>query len=304
MHRLISAVVAVLAGPCLAAAPAINAITRPSADVMLKFPRPGLVSKVLVKDGETVKVGDIVAQLDDEAEKLQVAQLKAEGEDPTRVKAAEAQLAQKRLDLKKFEQAGRPGEVRGATEMEIEHARLDVVIASLSLDLAKFQQVQAVRAYEEAKVRLDRMKLTSPIAGQIEGLGVEEGESVDTQAEVLRIVSINPLWINVAVSMSQARSLRRNDPVRVEFPDPSGTGKAVTGKIIYMPAEADAGSRTLKIRVEVANDGRRPAGEHVKVTFPLPDRSAVPSGKARPPRSVAAAANENPRTRVRRGSGS
>jgi len=85
---------------------------------------------------------------------------------------------------------------------------------------------------------------------------------------VLRIVKIDPLWVNVAVPMARARRLKKGDPVRVDFPDPSGTPKPVTGKIIHIPAEADAASRTIKVRVEVSNPtGRRAAGEHVKVTF-------------------------------------
>lgn len=304
MYRLIPTVVAALTVACFAGEPAIDAITRPSANVILKFTMPGQISSVLVKDGDAVKVGDTLVKLDDRAEKIQVAQLKAEAEDRTRIKAAEAQLAQKRLDLKKYEDAARGGGIRAASEMEIEHARLDVEIAILSLDLGKFQQAQNRRKYQEAEIRLNKMKLTSPIAGQVEDLAVEQGESVNALEEVLRIVDIDPLWINVAVPMSQARRLSKNDPVRVEFPDPSKTGKAITGRIIHMPAEADAASRTLRIRVEVPNNARRRAGEHVKVTFGVTSKSAARSGRAPARRHLAAATKKPSRTRIRRDSGS
>jgi RND family efflux transporter MFP subunit len=264
-YRLIAVIVAALAGTCLAETSTVEAITRPSADVTLKFTSPGFISKVLVKDGDRVKPRQVLVQLDDEAERAKVAQLKAQGEDKIRIDAAKAQLDQKRLDLKKYEEAAKEGT---ATTMEVEHARLDVVIAELSLKLAKFQQAQDKLKYEEALIRVDRMRLTSPIDGQIESLAIEQGESVDALEEVLRIVKIDPLWVNVAVPMVRARRLKKGDPARVEFPDPSGAAKTITGKIIHIPAEADAASRTLKVRVEVSNPtGRRAAGEHVKVTF-------------------------------------
>ncbi|MBE3069575.1 MAG: biotin/lipoyl-binding protein, partial [Planctomycetes bacterium] len=71
-----------------------EAITRPSADIMLKFEQPGRIAAVLVKDGDTVKPGDVLVQLDDEAEKLKLSQLKAVADDVLHVKAAEAQVAQ------------------------------------------------------------------------------------------------------------------------------------------------------------------------------------------------------------------
>ena len=269
---------AVTAGTCLAAARPIEAITRPSANVVLKFTRPGLVAKVLVTDGEAVKVGQVVAQLDDDAEKMQVAQLKAQAEDPTRVDASKAQLAQKRLDLRKYQDAMAAG--RAVTKMEVEHAKLDVTIAELSLKLAEFQQLQDKRKYEEARVRLDRMRMISPIDGTIEGLIVEQGESVDALEEVLRIVKINPLWINVAVPMSQARLLKKGDPATVTFP-PAGAGTGqVAGKIIHMPSEADSASDTLKIRVEVPNPTARRAGERVSVSFTRAKAAAGVSGQS------------------------
>ena len=267
-YGLIAGAVVALAGTTLGDTATINAITRPSADVTLKFTSPGMISRVLVKDGEKVKPGQIVVQLDDEAELARLAQLKAQGEDETRVQASVAQLEQKRLDLKKYTEGDKDPKLRSFTQRELEHAKLDVKIAELSLKLAKFQQAQDKLKYDEAKIRVDRMRLASPIAGQIEALAVEQGESVDALEEVVRIVRIDPLWVNVAVPISRGRALQKNDPVRVAFPDDTGNAKVVIGKIIHIPAVADAASRTLKVRVEVSNPtGRRSAGEHVKVTF-------------------------------------
>jgi len=294
------AMIATASARCHADSPQIEAITRPSANVVLKFTRPGLIGKVMVKDGDAVKADQPVVQLDNEAELMQLAQLKAQAEDPTRVDASVAQLKQKELDLKKYEE-GATGPIITATQMEIEHARLDVTIAKLSLKLARFQQAQDKRKYEEAQVRLDRMTLKTPIDGTVEGLAVEKGESVAELEEVLRVVKIDPLWINVAVPMVLARTLSKGGRAMVTFPGPARTTRPVAGKIIHMPSEADAGSNTLKVRVEVPNPTARRAGERVKVSFPSSGEST--SATKTTTRHLAPTAKSPPVTRGVRGGG-
>ena len=110
------------------------------------------------------------------------------------------------------------------------------------------------------------MKLKSPIDGSIEKVEVETGESVNALQSVVRVMQIDPLWIDVPVPLADASSLACEGDAEVSFP---GTEKmSPKGKIIFIAAVADAGSGTLKVRVEVANNSKRPAGEHVTVLFP------------------------------------
>ena len=139
-------------------------------------------------------------------------------------------------------------------------------MAELSLQLAKFDREQAKRKYTEAKIQLEKMSLKSPIDGRIETIHVETGESVNVLADVVRVVQIDPLWIDVPVPLAMAMVMGRRKTVKVEFPNP---GKmSIEGNIIYVAAVADAASSTLRVRIEVPNKSNRPAGEHVEVDFP------------------------------------
>ena len=95
----------------------------------------------------------------------------------TQIRASEASLAQKKVDLQKLEKAAASN---AATALEVEHARLDVTIAELSLELARFEHEQAGRKYQEQKIRVQNMQIKSPIDGSIEKIDVEVGESVNT----------------------------------------------------------------------------------------------------------------------------
>ncbi len=199
----------------------ITAITVPSADVTLSFVQPGIIAKVLVKEGDKVKAEQLLVQQN--------------------IEAVEASLAQKKVDLERLEWAAGRG---SATDLEVEHARLDVKIL---------------------QIRLDDMCLKSPIAGTIDKIEVEVGEAINGLAGVVRVVKTDPLWIDVPVPLAQGRTLKLGQTAKVEFP--SSEQEASEGKIIYISTVADAASSTLRVRLEVPNKSSRPAGEHVHVVF-------------------------------------
>lgn len=261
----------------------IEAITKPSEDRILSFIRAGQVAEVSVKEGDTVRVDQELVRLDDSAERIQLEQLEAQATDRTRIEAAQAQLDQAKVVLRKTEEARKKG---AATELEVEKARLDVVIANLSLTLARFNQMQDQRKLREAKAQMERMKLKSPIDGKVEKVLVEPGESADALEKIVRVVKIDPLWVDAPVPLAVARGLSRDGgKAVVEFESPeTGRIEKATGKITHIAAVADPASGTLTVRVEVPNAAGRPAGEHVYVSFP--DVGKAASGQA-PARTVA-----------------
>lgn len=246
----------------------IVAITRPNKDVTASFVRPGRIVAVHVKDGDTVEVGQLLIQQDDAAEQAQLAQLEAQSKDTTQIEAARAKWEQTKIDYKLFEEARRRG---AATQLELEHKRLEAKVAELSLKLAEFQHEQDKRKYTEAKIHIEKMRLSSPITGQIEKIYVEQGESVEGLADVVRLVEIDPLWIDVPVPLAQAKILKWGQTVKVNFAGLAEDTKE--GKIIFKSMVVDAASNTLTARIELPNKSKRPAGEHVKVFL----RSEKPS---------------------------
>lgn len=245
----------------------IRAVTNPSADITLSYVQPGRIAKVYFKEGEWVKDGQVLIQQDDAVEQIQLAQLQAASEDTTQIQASEASLAQSKVDLKKLEKAAASN---AATELEVEHAKLNVKMAELSLQLAKFEHEQAKRKYNELKVQIEKMHLKSPIDGRIENIHVETGESINALADVVRVVQIDPLWIDVPVPLIKATTLNYGKTAQVGFPNPNRA--SLEGRIIYIAAVADAASSTLRVRIEVPNKSNRPAGEHVEIIFPTSTR--------------------------------
>ena len=249
--------------PVLSRAETLQGITAPNADITLSFVVAGRVSDVQVEPGTTVEKDQLLVHLYDEPEKIQCQQLKMLSEDRTKINAAKAELAQKQVDLKKLEQARAKG---AASVWEVEHLFLNVRIAELSLQSAILEQQQYRQRYDHASSQLVRMRLAAPIAGLVEEVSVEVGESIGTLGPVVRIVQNDPLWIDVPVPMAQALDLTVDQDVWITFP--GATAEATpNGRIINISAVADAASETLRIRIEVPNPLKRPAGERVAVAF-------------------------------------
>jgi len=240
----------------------IEAVTAPSADIIMSFVQAGCIAAVHVKYGDSVKAGQLLIQQDDSVERVQLERLLAESSTTTDIKAGAASLEQKKVDLKRLEEAARG---RAATDLEVEHARLDVKIAELTLQAAQFEHEQAKRRYEEAKTTVQRMTLKSPVDGWVEQIHWEAGESVNALDAVVRIVRIDPLWIDVPVPMEAASAIRPGDSTPVLFPSPRRATE--NGVVIFVAAIADAASGTLAVRIEVPNQANRPAGEQVRIVF-------------------------------------
>ena len=241
----------------------IKAFTRPSEDPMLSFVRAGRVDNVLVKKGDVVQADQLLVRLDDGAEQMQLAQLKAQAEDTSKINISDTDLKQKEVDLVKIEQAKIR---RSATDWQVRKAQLDVDIARFSKFQAEFEHEQDIRAQRQAELQLERMKIRSPISGLIEDILVQQGESVDSLADVIRVVKIDPLEIDVAVPLYEAAGLKPGRRALVEFR--GAEPESVEGRITHVAAVADAASKTRQATVRVPNPRGRPAGEWVTVTFP------------------------------------
>ncbi|MCE5278438.1 MAG: efflux RND transporter periplasmic adaptor subunit [Planctomycetaceae bacterium] len=280
LHKLALTLIALCtasASAALAQEGGIKALTRPRDNVTLAFVVPGRIAEIPVKAGQPVRKGQLLARLDDSAERLKTAQLKAAAEDQTRVKAAEAQLAQKRVDLERTEGLFKK---QVASKYEYEHARLEVTIGELSLALARHEQELNVLKHQEAQAQLERMAIVSPVDGQVEDVIGQVGQSVDLQAKIMTLVVIDPLWADAPVPVEQAAAIKLGDAAKVDF----GAGRVIEAKVVYVAAMADAASQTRTIRVEIPNAQSRGGGDHVTVRFTM--STAAASATTRPSAAI------------------
>ena len=242
-----------------------EAVSKPSADIILSFVKPGRIYEVFCKEGDTVRTGKLLAKQEDRADLIRVKMLEIQAEDETKIKMTEAELLLKKKEQGKLEEALRKG---AATEWETDHARLEVETTRIALERARLEHQQDIRAFEEASVEFDYLHLLSPIDGYVEEVEIEAGESVQAFDPVMRVVQTDPLLIDVPVPVPLANQLNKNQAAIVTFPLANGEGnQTLEGKIENIASVAEAASNTLRVRIKVPNKQKRPAGERVIISF-------------------------------------
>ena len=262
-HLTLTMIVSMVFGASSGYCEGVKAFTKPKEDRMLSFVTNGRVAEVLVKEGQTVEKGRVLAKMDDEAERFEVEKLKAKAQEQTHILAASAELEQKQAFLEEVTELKKR---ESASKWEVKKAQLDVTIANLSLKLAEFTHIQDDRVYRAAQAQLDRMRLISPIDGKVEEIHIKPGESAQGLTDAIRVVKIEPLWIEAPVHLPEALPLKLGQSADVTFV--GDTKGVVRGKITHIGAVADYGSYTLTVYVELPAGLNRPAGEEVFVSFP------------------------------------
>ena len=97
--------------------------------------------------------------------------------------------------------------------------------------------------------------ITSPLSGVIQTLDVRAGMTVTQGQTLAQVVGIGTVWLNAAVPEAQAGSVRVGQSASATltaFP-----GQTFGGRIIAILPTAQSDSRTITVRIELANRGGR-----------------------------------------------
>ncbi len=270
-----------LGGFCLAAEPSAadtgatektyDAYTAPSKKRQQNFDIPGVVQKLLVKEGDIVKAGDLLAHQNYAAEEAHLRSLELlASATALEIKAANLQLEKDKIDLARKEKLLANG---AANLSELEEARVVVQIDALKVESAGNSAEKAKADIEEEKARIEQKKLVSKIDGIISEINTHEGELAnnDTQHPTVTIVQNNPLFVEVNLPselVTQLKAAGGKQEMQVQYvdeKDKSGWRKAA---IHFIKPEGDKMTNTEHVQLEMPNPEGRSSGLLVVVRMP------------------------------------
>ncbi len=226
----------------------------------------GRLTKIPVREGQSVSAGDLLAQIDDDIPRMQynVAYYKlkvAEKEalDDINIRYAEAAAKVAEADYKQALEANAkvPGTVPQAEvrqrllklremELSIEKAQKDMAIAVLQKQVSE-AELQA------NKVNLERRKLTAPLDAVVVELARHEGEWVQAGEPVMRLVRVDRLRVEGFLNAKDFRASEiQNRPVTVVVALARGGRETLQGRIVYVKPLVEAGGDFL-VRAEIQN---------------------------------------------------
>jgi len=193
----------------------------------------GRVRQILKLEGEPVKAGDVLAEI--ESAELGHAQAalvsaRAHAAAATTNEKREKELAQARIS------SNREAEVASATAAS---ARADLAAAE--------QRVRALGGTANGTPGI--LRLATPISGKVIERHVSRGQSVEATYTAFRVADLSSLWVQLAVFERQLTAIHQGDAVDI-YPQGDGDHK-VRGNVQYVGDVIDLETRTAPVRVEV-----------------------------------------------------
>ena len=212
-------------------------LLEPYMTVDLGSPVRGVLSEVLVKRGDSVRKGEVIARLDSRAERAAVELAKARA-------AYTARRMERNEDLYQQDLVSSQERDEMATESEI---------AALELN--------------ESQTRLNMRTITSPINGVVVERVRSPGEFVE-DSEIVKLAQIHPLNVEVVVPAEYFGRIQRGMQATVTSQAPLSASH--DAKVTVVDKVIDAASSTFRVRLQIPNQRHEiPSGLRCQVRFPF-----------------------------------
>jgi len=201
--------------PVQAGALEVSGITEPFMDVTLGLSDAGIIHTQFFKEGDVVKKGDVILELDKNLETLEVTRRKAVMDQNKMVYDSTRELA--------------------ATTKSVSKE-----------DLTKAQAEYEVSAaeYGIAVQQLAQRQLGAPFSGAITEVLLKPGAAVAPYQPLVRLVDTSRCYFVGHVDGVAAAGLRLDEPVKIELDG----GQTMAGKICYISPVVDAASGLARIK--------------------------------------------------------
>lgn len=225
----------------------IEGFTEPYADINLAAPEMGTLAEVQVKDGDLVKVGQLLARLNNDVLIASLAVAKAGMSATGELEAAETQIKLKKVEVEKLVELF---ERDHASQQELDRVNGELKIAE-SRVLSVKEDLE-VRRLEHARIlaQLKQREIRSTIDGVVVEVEKDKGEFVSpSDPVVVRVVQLDPLLVVFSVPNQQRSNVRKNQTVSMDI---AGSGIA-KGIVEHVSPTADASSGTFKVKVRLPN---------------------------------------------------
>lgn len=222
---------------------ALGTVT-PAHSVIVTSRVEGQLLRVHFKEGQFVKAGDLLAEIDPRPFEVQLAQ--AEGQ---RARDS-ALLKNAQLDLERYEMLWSQDSI-AKQEVDAQAALVRQYEGSVKVDEGQVA---------DAKLQLTYAKVTAPVSGRVGLRQVDPGNIVHTSDTngIVTITQVQPVYVVFTLPEDNLprliQKLNTKQTVAVDAYDRSQKFKLASGMLVAIDNQIDTATGTLKIKAEFNND--------------------------------------------------
>ncbi len=246
---------------------------RSDARIELKPRVSGRIKQIPVREGQAMRAGDLLVEMDNEREQALLEEANTE------VKRAEAVVAQAELALtiatRELERNKTVEDLITAKELEL--SRDAVRSASTALQTRQEELARARAQLVVAKANYDATFLKADFDGVVSRIYLRPGATPKAaETTILDFLTLDKLFVEIALPLTHLRRVRDGlDATLVVEGDTPAVRTTTTGQVVFVYPEADPTIRMFRVKVGV--QPRELAvlpGMLARVRIQLPSRSA------------------------------
>lgn len=189
-------------------------------NVALSSEMPGTITKINVKTGDEVHVGQVLAETDVRAINQQISDLQTNADLVNQIYEKQKNLWEQKI----------------GTEVQFLQAKTNK--ESMEKKLIAMQE----------QVRMS--KIISPINGTVDAVDIKIGQAVAPGIPAVRVINFSNLKVKSDVAESYASKIKKGNEVIIHFPD---TQDSVVTKVDFVSRAINNSSRTFSVEVLLDN---------------------------------------------------
>lgn len=221
-----------------------------SIDLQIHARGTGYLVKLPHDVHDAVKVGEVIAQLDDAEQKELVASAEAAFQvAKSKLKSQQTKLEQARTHFKRQKELGISGV---ATNQQLEEAQSLLEIAQAELEVQQAEVDQAEAKLHSSEMNLKRMRVTSPIDGFVAERYMSAGDLVNSTKPILRLVTFDKVKTVVNIVEKDYENIRNGQTAEIQtdvFPN-----RTFNGIITRISPVIDPRTRQAEVHIEIPNE--------------------------------------------------
>lgn len=236
----------------------------------------GQVLDLLVKEGDKVQIGNMIAVIDTEKLVLQKEQVEAGlAEVNYHISTAREtiNLAQEQFEnvQKKYKRIKKLEEEGAATRQQFDdietihkQSLTQLKTAESNLKAAQMKKKQIKANLELIQSQINDATIISPVSGIVINKFIEKGETVAMGRPIVAIADVTKLWIKLYVTAPQLGFIQLGEKAEIKvdsFPD-----RSFEGKIIWISSKAEFTPKNIQ-----TEEARADLVYAVKIDIPNPD---------------------------------
>ncbi|WP_146404347.1 efflux RND transporter periplasmic adaptor subunit [Planctomycetes bacterium CA13] len=229
----------------------LEGFTEPYRRVDVPANEIGVLSQVLVCEGDSVLASQLLARLDDSVLRASLEVARAAKDALGTRRGAEADVKMREKQLASYRELHERGNasVREFDRSESEYQKAIARLQAIDEDL----EIRRLE-YERAKAQVENRRIEAPVDGVVVEIVKDSGEFVSpTDPIVMQVVQLDQLKAVFSVPLAYCDYVKVGETIDMRI---GRANRAIKGVVEYLSPVADAESASVRVKIRIANEQR------------------------------------------------